>query len=247
MGSNIINSNYKNYFLVDIYDMVLVDKKTKEIIISDTLTSCGIDCTTSSTTVQGGKGNAVLATLSSSKEITITTEMPTFNFDLLARQMGADIIKAAGKTMKIETLTLDEKGSATLSATPAGTSVTVFGESGKKTATALGGKITIAEGKGGDTVKACYEVNTTQENTEVVEINAKNFPTGVEMYLTSILIDNEENIVADITYHFPSVKMSADFSQSTASERDANPSTYTFTVIGNGGKLGTLEIVKREN
>ncbi len=51
MGSNIINSNYKNYFLVDIYDMVLVDKKTKEIIISDTLTSCGIECTTSSTTV----------------------------------------------------------------------------------------------------------------------------------------------------------------------------------------------------
>ena len=32
MGSNIINSNYKNYFLVDIYDMILVDKKTKEII-----------------------------------------------------------------------------------------------------------------------------------------------------------------------------------------------------------------------
>ena len=70
MGSNIINSNYKNYFLVDIYDMILVDKKTKEIIISDTLTNCGIECTTSSTTVQGGKGHAVLATLSSSKEIT---------------------------------------------------------------------------------------------------------------------------------------------------------------------------------
>lgn len=29
MGSNIINSNYKNYFLVDIYDMILVDKKQK--------------------------------------------------------------------------------------------------------------------------------------------------------------------------------------------------------------------------
>lgn len=246
MGSNIINSNYKNYFLVDIYDMILVDKKTKEIIISDTLTSCSIECTTSSTTVPGGKGNAVLATLSSSKEITITTEMPTFNFDLLARQMGADIIKAAGKTMKIETVTLDSNKSATLSATPAGASIDVFGESGKQSAAVTTNKITVAGGKEGDTVKACYEVNTTQENTEVVEINAKNFPTGVEMYLTSILIDNEENIVADITYHFPSVKMSADFSQSTASERDANPSTYTFTVIGNGGKLGTLEIVKRE-
>ena len=246
MGSNIINSNFKNYFLVDIYDMILVDKKTNEIIISDTLTSCGIECTTSSTTVQGGKGNAVLATLSSSKEITITTEMPTFNFDLLARQMGADIIKAAGKTMKIETLTLDSAKTATLSATPAGTSVKVFTESGQEAVTPSTNKITVTKGAAGDTVKVCYEVNTTQEDTEVVEINAKNFPTGVEMYLTTILIDNEENIVADITYHFPSVKMSADFSQSTASERDANPSTYTFTVIGNGGKLGTLEVVKRK-
>lgn len=227
--------------------MVLVDKKTKEVIISDTLTSCGIECTTSSVTVQGGKGNAVLATLSSSKEITVTTEMPTFNFDLLARQMGADIIKAAGKTMKIETLTLDSSKSATLSATPADTSVDVFSESGKQSATVTTNKITVAEGKEGDIVKVCYEVNTTAENTEVVEINADNFPTGLEMYLISILIDNEENIVADVTYHFPSVKMSADFSQSTASERDANPSTYTFTVIGNGGKLGTLEVVKRGN
>lgn len=247
MGSNIINSNYKNYFLIDIYDMVLVDKKTKEIIVSDTLTNCSIECTTSSTTVQGGKGNAVLATLSSSKEITITTEMPTFNFDLLARQMGADIIKAAGKTMKIETLTLDSSKSATLSATPADTSVDIFGESGKQSATVTTNKITVTEGKEGDIVKVCYEINTTAENTEIVELNANNFPTGLEMYLISILIDNEENIVADITYHFPSVKMSADFSQSTASERDANPSTYTFTVIGNGGKLGTLEVVKRKN
>lgn len=244
MGSKIINSNYKNYLLVDIYDMVLIDKKTKEVIMSDTLTSCGIECTTSSTNVQAGKGNAIIATLSSSKEITVTTESPTFNFDLLARQMGADIVKAAGKTVKIETLTLDSSKAVTLSNTPSGL-VKCYGESGELTPTTSSNKLTFTSGTEGDSVKVIYEV-ATSTNTEIVEINANNFPTGLEMYLTSILIDNEQNIVADVTYHFPSVKLSADFSQSTASERDANSSSYSFTVLGVDGKLGTLEIAERE-
>lgn len=244
MGSKIINSNYKNYLLVDIYDMVLIDKKTKEVIMSDTLTSCGIECTTSSTNVQAGKGNAIIATLSSSKEITVTTESPTFNFDLLARQMGADIVKAAGKTVKIETLTLDSSKAVTLSNTPSGL-VKCYGESGELTPTTSSNKLTFTSGAEGDSVKVIYEV-ATSTNTEIVEINANNFPTGLEMYLTSILIDNEQNIVADVTYHFPSVKLSADFSQSTASERDANSSSYSFTVLGVDGKLGTLEIAERE-
>lgn len=244
MGSKIINSNYKNYLLVDIYDMVLIDKKTKEVIMSDTLTSCGIECTTSSTNVQAGKGNAIIATLSSSKEITVTTESPTFNFDLLARQMGADIVKAAGKTVKIETLTLDSSKAVALSNTPSGL-VKCYGESGELTPTTSSNKLTFTSGTEGDSVKVIYEV-ATSTNTEIVEINANNFPTGLEMYLTSILIDNEQNIVADVTYHFPSVKLSADFSQSTASERDANSSSYSFTVLGVDGKLGTLEIAERE-
>lgn len=244
MGSKIINSNYKNYLLVDIYDMVLIDKKTKEVIMSDTLTSCGIECTTSSTNVQAGKGNAIIATLSSSKELTVTTESPTFNFDLLARQMGADIVKAAGKTVKIETLTLDSSKAVTLSNTPSGL-VKCYGESGELTPTTSSNKLTFTSGTEGDSVKVIYEV-ATSTNTEIVEINANNFPTGLEMYLTSILIDNEQNIVADVTYHFPSVKLSADFSQSTASERDANSSSYSFTVLGVDGKLGTLEIAERE-
>lgn len=244
MGSKIINSNYENYFLVDIYDMVLIDKKTKEVIMSDTLTSCGIECTSSSTNVQAGKGNAIIATLSSSKEITVTTESPTFNFDLLARQMGADIVKAAGKTVKIETLTLDSSKAVTLSKAPSGT-VKCYGEGGELTPTTSGSKLTFTSGTEGDSVKVIYEV-ATNSNTEIVEINANNFPTGLEMYLTSIIIDREQNTVADVTYHFPSVKLSADFSQSTASERDANSSSYSFTVLGVDGKLGTLEIAERE-
>ena len=247
MGSNIINSNYKNYFIVDIYDMVLIDKKTKEVIMSDTLTSCGIDCTTSSTNVQAGKGNAIIATLSSSKEMTVTTESPTFNFDLLARQMGADLVKAAGKTVKIETLTLYSSIAVTLSKSPvSGGVMKCYGENGELTSTSgTGNKLTFTSGTQGDSVKVIYEVATSAD-TEIVEINANNFPTGLEMYLTSIIIDNEQNVIADITYHFPSVKLSADFSQSTASERDANSSSYSFTVLGANGKLGTLEIAKRE-
>lgn len=241
--SNIINSNFKKYLLVDIYDMILKDKSTGEVILSDTLTSCGLDCSTSPTTVQGGKGNVVIATLSSSKEIKVTTEAPTFNLDLIARQMGTDIVKTAGKTMKIEEVTLDSSKQANLSCTPSG-EVKCYTEKGVVTGTASAKKLTCSTCAEGDVVKVIYET-VTSSNTEVIEINANNFPKAMEMYLTTILIDSEQNIVADVTYHFPSVVMSADFSQSTSSERNANSQSYTFTVLGTSANLGTLEVSAR--
>lgn len=242
----LINSNFKDYLLVDIYDMVLVDDMNN-VIMNDRLTNCSVECTAESTPVKAGKGNSLVATLKSAKELKVTTEYPVFNYDLLVAQMAGKVVKKAGKTFKSERVTLDSTKKATLKDTPVtGGVLKAFGKTGEVTATITGKEITATTGASGDELKVVYEVATSPE-TEVVEINSKNFPKSYKMYLTTLVIDAEENPIGYLTLTFPKAKMSSDFNMSVASERNANPQSIVFDILSaSDGALGTMEIAPIE-
>lgn len=238
---NLLNSNYNNYLQTDIYDMIIIDRDANEIIVADKLVNSEITQTTSVTNIQGGKGNGVIATLSSSKEIKITAETPVFNYDLLARQNGAEVIKGAGKTVKVESKIVGSQNKVTIDCDRVvGGLLKVSSKDGEIAYTGDAKELTLQDVAEGDKVRVMYEA-ITNENTEIIEINANNFPTGVSMYLTTYIISTEDKKVAGISYYFPSVKMSADFSSSMSAERTGNNSKYEFTVLaGNDGNLGKI-------
>lgn len=243
---NLLNSNYNNYLQTDIYDLIIIDRDTNEIIVADKLVSSEIAQSTSSINIQGGKGNGVIATLSSSKEIKISAETPVFNYELLARQNGAKVIKGAGKTVRIESKIVNAENKVTIDCERVvGGLLKVYTKDGEISYEGDAKELTLEDVAENDKVRVVYEA-ITNENTEIIEINANNFPSGVSMYLTTYIISTEDKKVVDLTYEFPSVKMSADFSSSMSAERTGNNSKYEFTVLaGNDGSLGTIRLSER--
>lgn len=226
--------------IADVFDVVLKDNTTGDIIASTTLTEANIEIRVDTQDVRGGKGNQLIAVLHSSRDIEISLTDVDFKYEWLVQQLGTSITTGTGVAYAMpkwytvvdasssKKITLDETPLATnndLKIFKAdGTAITAFTVSGKD--------VTITSGvSAGDLVEVRTYKYSTNANTKTVTIEQDKFPATVMMILETLEINENEVPVARVQYQFDSVLPTGNITLNTSSERSAKAFQTTFRVI----------------
>lgn len=232
----------EDYLIVDVFDCYIISDD-EQVICQDRLTSSGIEISVDATEIRGGKGNGLIATVGGNKDLSITTEEPTFRMEALALQMGTTINTGTGVAYKSKEYTVSG-GKITLDETPITGTVKVYGDTGKITASATGsGKDVTITGHDGEKVKVVYQYKTPA-TSDTIEINAKKFPTAKKIVLETIVIDSSENEIATLQLEIPKAKPDGSFSISTSSSKDPMSTSITWKAMADSnGKLGEFKLI----
>jgi hypothetical protein len=227
--------------IADVFDVVLIDEKTGDVIGTTTLQDAGIDVKVSENEVRGGKGNALLGTLHVSRDIALNFTDAEFRYDFLAKQLGQDIKTGAGigyaapKWYKV----VDTAGTLkiTLDKAPIDeSSLAIYDADGNKiidTAYTLAAAVvTITTGAvaGDDVEVRTFQFNTPAE-TQTIEFDAKVFSSGVKAILETVEISGSEEITHVLQYQFDSCVPDGNFTVNTKSDRNAVTQTFNLKVI----------------
>lgn len=232
----------EDYLIVDVFDCYVISDQG-QVICQDRLTSSGIEISVDATEIRGGKGNGLIATVGGNKDLSITTEEPTFRIENLALQMGTEIKTGAGVAYKSKEYTVSG-GKITLDETPITNTVKVYGDEGEiSVSSSVSGKDVTLNGKNGQKVKVVYQYNTPA-TSDTIEINAKKFPTAKKIVLETIVIDSSENEVATLQLEIPKAKPDGSFSLSTSSSKEATSTSITWKAMADSnGKLGEFKLI----
>lgn len=201
---------------------------------SDTLTDASIEVKVNEKEVRGGKGNGLIATLHSGRDITIKMTDPVFRFETLAMQLGQDIVikEGIGYCM-IRYKTVEDKGGKlgiTLDKQPLDqTKVELYCKGEKLTETTdykiSGLEVEFTTGK----VKALDKITVnpyaykSEADSEVIEISSDVFASGGKLVLETIELNEKEIPTARLFYVFENALPTGNFSINSKAEKDASP------------------------
>jgi hypothetical protein len=228
-------------FIADVFDVILIDTKTGDVIATTTLQDANIDVKVSENEIRGSKGNALLGTLHVSRDITIALTDAEFKYDWLAKQLGQDVTTGAGVAYaapKWYTVT-DAAGALkiTLAKTPSNSaSLAIYDADGVKilssSYTVATGVVTFTTGVvAGDLVEVRTYTYATPAETQTIEFDAKVFASGVQAILETIEIEGDETIVNTLQYQFDSCVPDGNFTVNTKSDRNAATQAFGLKVL----------------
>jgi hypothetical protein len=230
--------------IADVFKVLLIDNVTKEEFATATLEEAGFTITSETKDVNGGGG--LIAVLHSPRKENVTVTDPRFHFDILAKQLGADIVVGTGigyafpreytvitdATDKIITLEQTPKTSSEVKIYKADgttlvptTDYTIVGSE-----VAFTGSIVA-----GDVVKvSSYKFDTSAES-ETIEINNKKYPNGVTCVLETLEISEDETPLNTIQIVFDKCVFDGEISISTKNDRDASRHNMNLRVLNKIG------------
>jgi len=245
--------------IADVFDMLIIDPKTKEVYAKDTLQEANIQLEQETNDVNGGQGNNLLAILHGRKEFTITGNDPMWDMELLALRLGSEIVTGAGvayaipkELFKAEAGTAAETTEIELPHAPIdgtlkikkedGTNVQGFTVTGK---TVSFPEATVAED---EMVKVVTYQYNTPAGTKTTEIDSTKFPKDVAIVLQTLEISEDEQPLNYIQFQFDRVKPSPNFNLNTSAQREASVDENSFRVMKpkHSKKLGRKMIIPYE-
>lgn len=219
-----------------------LNKSNGDILALSTLQDANIDFKVQETDVRSGQGNNIRYTIHTGRDITISLTDAEFRYDVLSTQLGSDIVTGAGVAFaqsKFYTVaTVSTNKQITLDNSPITGTLALYDATGTKLAlttdyTVSGAVVTIlASGVStGDKVEArSYQYNT-DATTESIEINAKNFAQGVQLVLSTMEINDQEQPIATIQYIFDNCIPDGNFQMNTKSDKSAYTQAMTMKVV----------------
>lgn len=225
-------SKLQRTLIADVFDAAFY-QGDRLAFVSDTLTDAGIDVKVNEKEVRGGKGNGLIATLHSSRDITVKLTDPVFRFETLAMQLGTDIVTGEGigycmiryYPVKVESA----KKQITLEKLPLkATDVELFHKGEKLKAEDYVITDSVVEFKS-DKVKELDKITVypyayrTNASARLIEINSDTFATGGKLVLETIEINEKEIPTARLFYVFENALPTGNFSINSKSEKDASP------------------------
>lgn len=229
-----------DFIVADTFNLALLDQTTnKTILAEEDLTDCGLELTTTTTTVKAGQGNKTICVLRGDKELTVESTTPKVSLTNMAYALGQDIITGVGigvTSMQKQTLGSDLK--MTLKQIPKdSTKVEIYAE-GEKLAvttdyTIEGLEITFTGSKvvaGKVPIVYPYEY-ATNEKTKKIKIDGESFPSGVILVLTTYAVNKNDQKEGTLQFRFNNAVGDGALSFSTTSERKAVENKLKFTIV----------------
>lgn len=222
--------------VANVFDAILKNKKTGEVIAMDTLTDAGIDISTESKEVRGGKGNKLIAKLSSTRTITINLTNPAWDLRTIAMQLGQSIVTAEGvgyAAPKNYAVATGKKIS--LDKTPL-TGTVVVEKDGKiipsSNYTVSAKDVTFTSGvEVGETVKVATYQYTAPAGTEKVEISSKKFAEAWELILVTFESNSDGSEAEELQIRFPEATPTGNFSINTSAGSDASSTNIELQIL----------------
>lgn len=240
--------------IADVFDVVLIDKTTRDVICTTTLQNADIEVSVTENDVRGGKGNTLLAVIHASRDINLNLTDAEFRYDWLAKQLGQNITTGAGVgyAMPVWDTVIDGGASVpkiTLAETPVATNsdLAIHDSSGVKVTgySVTGASVDFTGATPSIAIGDKVEVRTYKYDsvatTESIALDGSVFATGVEAILETLEIDSNEVAKYKLQYQFDNTIPSGNFSISTASERQASTQQFNLRVI----KPETTDVVGR--
>ena len=231
------------FLIADVFKLDFLQNEVTAISC-DTLTDAGIEIKANTKEVRGGQGNNLIATLHSSRDITVTATEATFDFGVLATSLGSPIVVGAGvgytPRQSYTAKTSETKTQIALKKTPLDANkFVIYGADGialVKTTdyTLTGGTVEFvgSKVKDGDVVTVDAYKYSTNAKSERISIGANTYAKGGKLVLTTLEIDSAtENPVSTIQFVFPNCIPLGDVKFDTKSERDAVPTNLQFNVL----------------
>jgi len=238
--------------IADCFEVLLIDNVDKKEFATATLENAGFEITSETTDVEGGGG--LVAVLHSPRKENITLKDVRFHFDILAKQLGADIVIGAGEAIAFPrdyTVVLDTTDKIiTLEQTPKTPNDVVVSDSTGTPLilttdyTVVGAEVTLLKSgiAEGNTVSVGSYIYTTSATTQTIEINNSKYPNGVTCVMKTIEISEEEEPLNDIQIKFDKCVFDGSVKIDTASKRDASRQDINLKVLN---KLGGDNIAGR--
>lgn len=240
-NSKLLPAN-SDYFICDVFNLI-AETKDGEVLFMDRLSTASVESSMENVEIKAGQGNVLIATLSGSRSMTITTNTPVFMLDALCAQLGADVVVGAGQAVKTGMYDV-VGGKITVTETPIAGTIKVFTSEGIVSATATNKEITVSTSD--EKVKCVYRY-ATPATTETITVSAKKNPIARKVTLQTLVIDGAENPVGYLEMEFGQAKPDGAFSISTTSERQAQDNQITWSVLGDAnGKLCDIKLIPIE-
>ena len=226
--------------MCNVFDVILKNKKTKAVIAKDTLLDAGIEISTESNEVFGGKGNKKIAVLSSKREINVKLTDPVWDFRTLAMQLGQEITTGAGIGHAMpKKYTVGATKKVTLDRTPLNNESIYVEKDGKKlTVTSSAKDVTITgEVVEGDEVTVVTYDFATPATSQTIEIDPKKFAQNFEMYLVTFESNVDGSQAEYVEIQLPDVVPTGNFSINTQSAAEASNTEIEFKVLDGSNNL----------
>lgn len=233
--------------VADVFNALIIDNSTQEVVGTTTLQDAQIQAQVQANNVVGGQGGQILGVLHSQRTFNITLTDIEYNYGFFARQLGQDIVVAAGEAYAMPKFYKVVKGSTegskeiTLDHAPlvADNMLTIFDANGTKLAattdfTVSDTKVTIlsADVKVGDEIEVRTYKYATDAKTETIEFDGTVFAKGVTLVLETLEIDPEtENPTYTLQYQFNNALPDGNFTLATQTQRQAATSQMVLQVI----------------
>lgn len=240
--------------IADVFKCLLI-ASNGDVIAQDQLSEANINVTVETNDVVAGR-NELIAVLSGRREIELSMNTPVFNFEVLAKHIGTDIVTGAGTaySMPVWKTVTDNVGSLeiTLDNEPIADTLKIYADDGTELSgfTISGTTVTISDVAvtAGDSVEVRTYQYATPAGTQAIDIDSTKFPKDVKIVLETLEIGNDEQEMSYLQFEYPRVKPSADFSISTSSTRDANSNDMTYRVMkpANSNVIGTFKRIPIE-
>jgi hypothetical protein len=235
-------------FIADVFNVVLIDTATNDVVATTTLTDASIDVKVTQNEIRGGQGNVLLGTLNVARDITISLTDIEFRYEWLAKQLGQDVTTGAGVAYAAPKFyTVDGTDKITLDKTPSdNTSIAIYDADGVKISssayTVSASAITFTSGATtGDQVEVRTYKYATDAATQTIEFDSSVFAKGMKAVLETVEISGDENITHTLQYQFDSCVPDGNFQIQTKSSKEAAAQAFGLKVI----KPDTTSVVGR--
>lgn len=245
-----------NKTLINVFDAYFFSQDKKLLMTHENLTNSSIAGKATETEIRNGRGNAVFATISSDKTLTVTLESNVFDFNLLCLQCGVIPEKKVGDfytEAKVYEITVtgtgvSANGTITLDKAPKNTKdvqvidlktdelIDSSKVSVQDTTLTLTG---ITTGR----FKVIPYLYTATEKIESVTIEADKFSSAGVLVLKGMEVDANQVPANYIEIVIERAKPSSDFTIDAQSQLTGNKATITLQALKD--EAGNLGIIKR--
>ncbi len=219
-------------FIVSVGDVVLRNITSKEVIaIGTTAVDTSFALTATKTDVRAGAGNSIIFSYVSERSFDVTITQASFNKEVLALNAGSLINTETIEYLYTECLELDGAGKATLTKVPIGKVTVIKPDDIKVSITPVGSEITVPSGAN-LTVHATY---LTSGTAETVLIGSNTPPSIVELFYTTEVRNENNEVVEHMQIHVPRFQLSGNYTLTFNANGVANEAIEGSALLSSGG------------
>jgi hypothetical protein len=220
-----------NEFLVSVADAILRNSTTGAgIAYGKANISSAFTVSMQKTEVRGGKNNALLYTYYHDRLVEINIEEAIFTSDVLALNVGANVLNDSVTVLKTDCITLSSSGSGTLTETPTSSTVNVFLPDGTiQDITPTGTTITVSGGAS-QRVDAIYEYS---ETVDQITIDAATPPSVVDLTLLADVYNNAGVKTYELQINIPSFQINGNYTMNFAANAVSSQSLQGEALVVN--------------